>query len=757
MNKIRILVVEDEAIVALDIRRQLTDLGYEPAAQTMRGEDAVTLAEQLRPDLVLMDVQLTGEMDGIATAQEIRAKFSIPVVFLTAFASDEILKRAKLAEPYGYIIKPFEDRDLRTVIEMALYKHQAERDLKESHTALTAIVQGAMDGFYFIDAQCHFLDVNEAFCQMTGYSREELLGMSVTDLVVDETREQILAEIADRLQNGFKRFERRQRRKDGRLAHIEISPGCIPGDSRRLFGFARDITDRKRAEEETLNAASVLEAAFESTADALLMSNSDGIMTHYNKKFVALWNLPEEVLASGDEKLAIESVCAKVMEPIGFRERVQNLYTHPEEESFDVVELKNGRILERYSKSYRVGDRVVGRVWSFRDVTERKRLEDQLRQAQKMEAVGQLAGGVAHDFNNILAVILMQLGLLQEETALSEVVRGSLKDLTIEAHRAAALTRQLLAFSRRQIIQIKPVDLDALVENLLKMLRRLLGEHFTVDWQCGSGLPLLNADPGMVEQVVMNLCVNARDAMPHGGGITLSAKPVRIEENGVGIHPESRPGAFVRFDVTDTGCGMDEGVLKHIFEPFFTTKEVGHGTGLGLSTVHGIVKQHGGWIEVESVVGKGSSFHVFLPVCASGRPGENKDKSTPVLAGRGETILVVEDEIAVRLLVRRTLERNGYRVLQASSGPEALGLWRQYRADIDLLFSDVVMPHGMTGYQLAESLRKDKPGLKVILSTGYSDKLIDLSRQGMQTFFVLAKPYTSSTLLASLRDAMDQV
>ncbi len=1071
MNKTRILIVEDEAIVALDIRRQLADLGYEPVAHTMQGEDAVTLAGNLRPDLVLMDIQLAGETDGIATAQEIRQRFSIPVVFLTAFAGEETLKRAKLAEPYGYIIKPFEDRDLRTVIEMAIYKHQAERDLKEGHAALTAIVQGAMDGFYFIDGQGRFLDVNEAYCQMTGYSREELLRMSISDLAVDETQEQILADIANRLQNGFKRFERRQRCKDGRLADIEVSPGFIPGDKPRLFGFARDITDRKRAEEEreatlkllnlvnsendlhglmeaatillrdwsgctavgirlkedkdypyfetrgfppefvaaenklcrydasgnpvcddlgnpaldcmcgnvlcgrfdsalpfftehgsfwtnsttallattpqedlqsstrnrcngegyesvaliplrvgavtlgllqmndsrkdrftpytigllermsnslavavahrqaqekvlesatkfrsyiqnapigiavadregryvevnpavadmlgyseeeflklrvhdvlapskvaeglslfrklveenaasgeklllrkdgtefwamvssvrlndnrfmafhqdisarknaeqeALSAASLLEAAFESTADALLMSNRDGLMTHYNHNFVELWNLPKEVLASGDEKLAIEAVLEKVREPIGFKKRILYLYEHPEEDAFDMVELKNGRILERYSKSYRVGGRVVGRVWSFRDVTNRKRLEDQLRQAQKMEAVGQLAGGVAHDFNNILAVILMHLGLLQEESALSEAVRGSLRDLTTEAQRAAALTRQLLAFSRRQIIQIKPVDLDVLVENLLKMLRRLLGEHITLDWQCESGLPLLNADPGMVEQIVMNLSVNARDAMPGGGSITIRAKPVRIEENGAGNHPESRAGNFVRLDVMDTGCGMDEGVLKHIFEPFFTTKEVGRGTGLGLSTVYGIVKQHGGWMEVESVVGKGSSFHVFLPVCASVRPGENNNKSTPVVGGRGETILVVEDETAVQQLVRRTLERNGYRVLQASSGPEALGLWRQYRADIDLLFSDVVMPHGMTGYQLADSLRKDKPGLKVILSTGYSDKLIEFGRQGIQTFFVLAKPYTSSALLAAIRNTLDK-
>ena len=756
MNKIRILIVEDEAIVALDIRRQLAELGYEPAAHTMRGEDAVELAEQLRPDLVLMDIQLPGEMDGIATAQEIRERFSIPVVFLTAFAGGETLKRARLAEPYGYIIKPFEDRELRTVIEMALYKHHAERELRESHAVLKAVIHGAMDGFYFIDPQGHFLDVNEAYCQMTGHSREELLQMSLCDLAVDETLEDITRRLAEGVQNGFKRFERRLRCKDGRVIYVEVSPSFIRGERPQIFGFARDITEKKRAGEATRYAASLLEAALEATADGLLISDNDGRMTHYNRKFVELWEIPQAILEQRNENAAVAFVLDQVKEPAAFKMRIEELYAHPEEDGFDVLELKGGRTLERYSRAHQMDGRVVGRVLSFREVTERKRLEDQLRQAQKMEAIGQLAGGVAHDFNNILAAILMHLGLLEEETGLSDSIRTALKEMTGEAQRAAALTRQLLAFSRRQVIQIKPVDLDALVRNLFKMLRRLLGESVTLDWNCSSPMPALNADPGMIEQIIVNLCVNARDAMPHGGSILIKALFVRIEENAAGNHPENRSGDFIRLSVIDTGCGMEEGVLKHIFEPFFTTKDVGRGTGLGLSTVYGIIKQHRGWIEVESVVGQGSAFHVFLPAIAQVRDGEQIVRTMPRLEGRGETILVVEDELAVRMLICITLERRGYRVLKASSGPEAMGLWNQYRADIDLLLSDVVMPKGMTGYEVAEAMRKDKPGLKVILSTGYSEKLSELDRQGEQPYFVLTKPYVPDALLGAIRRLIEQ-
>lgn len=387
----------------------------------------------------------------------------------------------------------------------------------------------------------------------------------------------------------------------------------------------------------------------------------------------------------------------------------------------------------------------------------RHQLEDQLRQVQKMEAVGQLAGGVAHDFNNIMAAVLMHLGLLRSDPALSGQVRQSLIELESDVQRGAALTRQLLMFSRRQVLQMKTLDLNLVVTNLLKMLHRLLGEHIQVVFE-GSSVPaMIHGDIGMMEQVVMNFSVNARDAMPKGGRLTISIRIVEIDPGSALTNPEARPGSFVCLSVADTGCGISEAASKHIFEPFYTTKEIGKGTGLGLATVHGIAKQHAGWVEVESKVGEGSTFRVFIPALqraelpAPEPPAEN-------VRGGTETILLVEDEASVRHIAAKTLKRHGYRVLEAVNGQEALRHWENHRDEIDLLFSDVIMPEGMTGLELAERLKQTKSDLKVIVSSGYTPDLAgrdtDLLRRSQSHF--LQKPYPARTLVETVRRCLDE-
>lgn len=387
------------------------------------------------------------------------------------------------------------------------------------------------------------------------------------------------------------------------------------------------------------------------------------------------------------------------------------------------------------------------------DITEQKRVEELYRQSQKMEAIGQLAGGVAHDFNNILTGILMQVGMLRGDTALPERMRSPLEELEDQAKRAASLTRQLLLFSRRQAMDIKPADLNKLLENMLKMLRRLLGEHIDMEFCWQSPLPPVQADVGMIEQVVMNLCVNARDAMPKGGRLSLSTAVVELA---FPPHPDTPPTPFVLLKVTDTGCGMDHATLARIFEPFFTTKEAGKGTGLGLATVFGIIKQHRGWIEVKSAPGQGSTFLVYLPVSTQQSPpssGHENIRSTP----RGhETILVVEDESNVRLMTANVLRNQGYRVLEAANGQEALNLWAQCGQTIDLLFSDVIMPGGLNGLELATCLRAQKPSLKVILFSGYSVDLLGGNLGAIPAIHYLAKPCTPSAMARSVRDCLDQ-
>jgi len=397
------------------------------------------------------------------------------------------------------------------------------------------------------------------------------------------------------------------------------------------------------------------------------------------------------------------------------------------------------------------GGVTTGRLIALRDITEHKRAEENLRQSQKMEAIGQLAGGVAHDFNNLLAASMMQIGLLQQEPNLAPEVRTALAELEEGTQRAAALTRQLLMFARRQLVHRKALNLAKVLEGFHKMLKRLLGENIELSLITGDSM-WVDADAGMIEQVVMNLCVNGRDSMPCGGLLGIRAEHVELD---AAAPAPRRAGRFVCLSVTDTGCGIRQEDRERIFEPFFTTKEVGKGTGLGLATVYGIVKQHDGWIEMESIVGSGTAFRVFLPVCDA--PVAVKVSETREPASRGnETILVVEDDDSLRKVVVSGLRRLGYCVLAAGNGAEALGQWEAFEGTIALLFTDMIMPGEMTGMELANRLRAKNDSLKVIVSSGYGVQLSRLEELAEPGFHFLHKPYRSTTLAAAVRACLDQ-
>jgi len=398
---------------------------------------------------------------------------------------------------------------------------------------------------------------------------------------------------------------------------------------------------------------------------------------------------------------------------------------------------------------------INGMVITVEDITERLMLEAQLRQSQKMESVGQLAAGVAHDINNILTVIQGHAGLLLNAVPPGAGSTRSIEQISAAAERGASFIRQLLTFSRKQIFRSKILDLNAVLHNLKGMLPRLIGEDITLETHCQPDLPCIQADTGMVEQIVMNLAVNSRDAMPKGGKLTIATSAAEIDAVYLRQHPEAHVGWFVCLTVTDTGCGMEPKVLQRIFEPFFTTKEVGKGTGLGLATVYGVVKQHHGWLEVQSEVGVGTTFKVFLPVAgkAGDAPADPSVKSENVRGGK-ETILLVEDEIGLLELAREILQQYQYRVLIASSGVEALRVWDESNGQIDLLLTDMIMPGGMTGTDLAAELKRRKPGLKVIYASGYSSALTGKDfTQGDNIF--LAKPYQPNQMAQLIRNTLD--
>ncbi len=421
----------------------------------------------------------------------------------------------------------------------------------------------------------------------------------------------------------------------------------------------------------------------------------------------------------------------------------------------------------------RLETKVCGRTfsWSFHpmlasrvvhcyaeDITERLNLEEQLRQSQKMESIGQLAAGVAHDFNNMLTIIQGHSSLLLSKPTLPPEIVDPIQAVYFAAERAARLTRQLLMFSRKNVMKIEPLDLREIVGNMSKMTERLIGENITLEFQPPEELPPVQGDSGMIEQVLLNLSVNARDAMPQGGTLAISLEAMSVDAVFAERHPQARIGRFVRLRVTDTGTGMDTATLGHIFEPFFTTKEVGKGTGLGLATVYGIVKQHDGWIEVSSEPGKGATFDIMFP--AIGEPSAtSKKEASPddaLVAGGTETILIVEDEEILREMAREILQEYGYKILEASSGREAFDVWNRHTDEIHLLLTDMVMPEGISGIQLAERLLTDRPDLKIIFTSGYSSNEINAELLARAQARFLQKPYSHNDLAKIVRDCLDK-
>jgi len=388
------------------------------------------------------------------------------------------------------------------------------------------------------------------------------------------------------------------------------------------------------------------------------------------------------------------------------------------------------------------------------DITARKQLEAQFLHAQKMEAVGRLAGSVAHDFNNILAATMLHLELLQQTEGLAPQMADELLELIQGVLRARNLTRQLLLFSRRQVMQTRQEDLNDVVQELMKMLERLMGEDVEMVFRPAPHPLWVEADAGMLEQLVMNLCVNARDAMPRGGQLKLSLELATLDTEDVQGRAEARPGRFACFSAADTGCGMDEATLKRAFEPFFTTKDPGKGTGLGLATIHSIASQHHGWVEVESAVGQGTTFRVFLPVLQA-PTAPRLQTSEDGTAGGAETILLVEDDEQVRRMVKMTLIKFGYEVLDAANGAEALRLWGHRRNEVSLLLTDMIMPGGMSGIDLARQLRELKPSLKVVMSSGYAADFFQPGGGLPLGVKFLAKPYERNSLARTVREALD--
>ncbi len=663
------------------------------------------------------------------------------------------------------------DGTLRGLVGVAVDitdRKQAEEELSRALRLQEAVFAGLADAVFLIDPPTRrILLCNAAAERIFGYSRKQMEGRSTELLHVDRESFQEFSRRGNPQlkRRGQFRTEYRLRRSDGALFDAEVTVTVIDAEAGRMRGVVsvvRDITQRKRAERELRRREQEFQALVENAPDIIARLDADLRPTYINPAAERLLGVPLPELLAGDQGALPGRLGVGTMKWNSWLEGCRRVLGSGHEESVD-LEIQHGG-QPRYFQARIVPERdESGAIRSLlsvtRDLTALRRAEQALReseeklvQVQRLEAIGKLAGGVAHDFNNVLTAIQGYAELCRMKSSDSEL-REYVEEILRASGRAAGLTEQLLLFGRRAPMAMKPVDINASVEGLLKMLKRLIGENITVAVDLEAQAWVVNADPGKIEQVLMNLMINAGDAMPQGGTVTIATRNLVVEAGYVRAYPYARRGRFLCLSVEDTGEGMSAETLRQIFEPFFTTKPPGAGTGLGLAVVYGIVKEHGGWVNAETEPGRGSRFKVYLP--ASVIPGGEERRETPELAGLrggGERLLVVEDEEAIRRLLEAGLGESGYEVLAAGSGREARELFHREGGCFHALLSDVVLPDA-SGLALYEEL-VPQDRMPAVFMSGYLDDKSDWERIREAGHRFLHKPVTVTALLKTLKELL---
>ena len=847
----RLLVVEDERIVAADISECLESMGCVVLDIAITGEQAIALVAEHQPDLVLMDICLQGHVDGVEAALAIRDRWQIPVVFLTAYSDPGVLQRAKQAGPLGYIVKPFDEASLRTTVDLALHRCDLDQALRDNREWFATILTSMQDGVVVADLHGRVCFMNPAAERLTGWDSLRVAGQPAAHVcpVYDaESGHQCPHPIPGALAGEPAAADPRDLlllRADQSLLPVSVSVGMVRDRTGAITGavlIMRDVTEAHRTTQELKLHRQHLEALVDERTRRLSDTNGrllaeieerkraesslatrarlEGLVNAISADFLALPPsecAPATVLALSRIGQAVESdaVCLYLLHDDkpeitcthewcrpgvesgreSFRTRPhqgdpgrRDLLRHPAPPGEDAglaAVIADARHMPGVLLAPLVEqDRLLGylsleaatpRDWEStaadllrmtvgpfahtlhrsRADRERRRLEEQLARAQRMEAVGRLSGGIAHDFNNTLLPIIGYADLLLSRLPEDDTTTLELTEIRRAAQHAATLTRQLLSFSKKQVVNKVVMNLNEEIPTMGALLRRVIGEDVSLEIDLADNLPPILADPGQIQQIVMNLVVNAREAMPAGGRITLSTRALRPTAAHATAEPTHESQGFVELTVQDTGRGIPEAIRDRIFDPFFTTK--GHdGSGLGLSVIFSILEHHGGSIDFETEVGRGTAFHIRLPATTQPESAPAAAPATPAEStpqGQGQRILLIEDEIAVNRFVTTALSRHGYEVVSAECVQAAWSTFEQENGRFDMVFSDAILPDG-NGVELISRVLGHCPGMRTLLSSGYLDKdaLLRLARERDISF--LQKPYTLPDLLRTVDEVL---
>jgi PAS domain S-box-containing protein len=772
-ESVNILIVEDSQDDAELVLRELRRTGFDP--KWKRVETEPDFLEELKksPDIILSDYAMP-RFTGLRAAALLKESgLEIPFILISGTVGEDVAVEAMKRGATDYLLK---DRIARLgmAVEQALQQKQsrverkrAEGLMRQSEERYRSLFDSAHDAIFTIAADGTFTSLNRAVETIAKISRAEWIGKPFAPMVHPDDLP-LAVEMFNRVLNGGQApvHELRGHPSLNHPALMEMTLAPQKDESGKIIGvlgIGRDITGRKQAEKALQEAALFAQSTIDGLSTHLCVLDGNGTILATNKAWrkFAETNPPAPHRADkGDNYLQVcdEVTGNEAADAAAFAEGIRAVIRGARAE-FAMEYACHSPTEQRWflgRVTRFAGDGSVRVVVAHENVSERKKLEEQFRQAQKLEGIGQLAGGVAHDFNNILAVIQMQADLLKSDDTLSKAQLELTSEIAAAAQRAAALTRQLLLFSRKETMRPEDLDLDQSINDMTKMLRRTLGADIQLQFKFSMQPLFIHADAGMVDQILLNLTVNARDAMPNGGLLVIETSAAEFDEEAAARSAQARPGQFVCLSVSDTGCGIPRENLSKIFEPFFTTKEVGKGTGLGLATVFGIVQQHKGWINVYSEVGRGTTFRIYLPRLTKLAGEKPEPSSMMFMRGGDETILFVEDDAFLRPSISQTLSRLGYRVLAAGNGKEALEVWGKNRDEIRLLLTDMVMPGGMTGKELSRRLLQENPKLKVIFASGYSAEVVGKEFPLEDGVNFLNKPFDTRKLAQTVRDILDK-